>query len=148
MEDAFSRAIAALRRKERSVSELDAWLLKRGVSSDERQDILDRLLDLEELDDERFAQRFAEDKRELAGWGGERIREALLARQVDAQTIESVLSADGEPEQLGRAAALLESRGTELADDAARARALAFLTRRGYANEIAHSAISQTERTA
>jgi regulatory protein len=148
VEDAFSRAIAALRRKERSVSELDAWLLKRGVSADERQDILDRLLDLEELDDERFAQRFAEDKRELAGWGGERIREALLARQVDAQTIESVLSADGEQEQLGRAAALLESRGTELADDAARARALAFLTRRGYAYEIAHSAISQAERPA
>ena len=148
MEDAFSRAIAALRRKERSVSELDAWLLKRGVSADERQNILDRLLNLEELDDERFAQRFAEDKRELAGWGGERIHEALLARQVDAQTIESVLSADGEQEQLGRAAALLESRGTELADDAARARALAFLTRRGYAYEIAHSAISQAERPA
>ena len=29
------------------------------------------------LDDERFARRFAEDKRELRGWGPERIREAL-----------------------------------------------------------------------
>ena len=47
-----------------------------------------------------------------------------------------------------RAAALLAGRGSELADDAARARALAFLTRRGYEYEIAHSAVSRAERAA
>ena len=148
MDDALSRAIAALRRKEHSVGEFDAWLAKRGVGGAERRDILERLIDLEVLDDERFAQRFAEDKRELAGWGAERIREGLLTRRVAASTIENVLAVDGPEEQLDRAAALLAGRGNELADDASRARALAFLTRRGYEYEIAHSAVDRAERAA
>jgi regulatory protein len=148
LEDALSRAVTTLRRKERSVGELDAWLAKRGVEDDERRDLLNQLLALGELDDERFAQRFAEDKRELAGWGGERIREALLARRIDPRTIESVLAGDGEEEQLDRATALLQRSAADLDDDASRARALAFLTRRGYAHEIAHSAIRRTEQAA
>ena len=41
------------------------------------------LIELGELDDERFAFAFAEDKRELAGWGAERIEAALLDRGLD-----------------------------------------------------------------
>ena len=148
MEDALSRAIAALRRKERSVGELDAWLRKRAVEDVERREILDRLLALGELDDERFARRFAEDKRELAGWGSERIQASLLARQVDPDTVEEVLAVDGEAEQVDRATELLAARPGALDDDASRSRALAFLARRGYAYEIAHSAIRRAEEAA
>ena len=44
---------------------------------------MERLLEAGALDDERFARRFAEDKRELRGWGPDRIAEALRARGVD-----------------------------------------------------------------
>lgn len=145
MEDALARAVATLRRRERSVGELDDWLAARGVSESERAATLERLLALGELDDERFAQRFADDKRELAGWGADRIRDSLLARQVDRETVERALEGDGDDEQLERATALLARRYDRLEDDAARSRALAYLTRRGYGYEIAHSAVRRAE---
>ena len=43
-------------------------------------DVLARLAEAGEIDDERFAVRFAEDKRELRRWGPDRIAEALRAR--------------------------------------------------------------------
>ena len=148
MQEALKRAVSALRRKERSVSELDAWLAGRGVDSNERQATIDHLLSVGELDDERFARRFTEDKRELSGWGAERIRESLRARGIDADTVESALAEDGETEELARATASLRRRGTTLGDDQARARALAYLARRGYAGEIAQSAIRRLDRAA
>ena len=148
MQEALKRAVSALRRKERSVSELDAWLAGRGVDSNERQATIDHLLSVGELDDERFARRFTEDKRELSGWGVERIRESLRARGIDADTVESALAEDGETEELARATASLRRRGTALGDDQARARALAYLARRGYAGEIAQSAIRRLDRAA
>ena len=57
-----------------------AWLERRGYGAEEIEAAIDRLTEVGELDDERFARRYAEDKRELRGWGAERIREALLSR--------------------------------------------------------------------
>jgi len=148
LQEALKRAVSALRRKERSVSELDEWLAGRGVGSDERQATIDHLLSVGELNDERFARRFTEDKRELSGWGVERIRGSLRARGIDADTVESALAEDGEEEELARATASLRRRDTTLGDDQARARALAYLARRGYASEIAQSAIRRLDRAA
>ena len=94
-----------------------------------------------ELDDERFARRYAEDKRELRGWGAERIREALASRGVAPALVEAALEADSHGAQVGRASDLLARRGRPLDADADRARALGYLTRRGYEYEIAYEAI-------
>ena len=94
-----------------------------------------------ELDDARFARRYAEDKRELSGWGPERIRETLLSRGVLLDDIEAALDADSLDEQLERATELLERKGGDLDSDVARGRALGFLTRRGYDYEIAYEAV-------
>ncbi len=59
-----------------------------------------------ELDDARFARRYAEDKRELRGWGAERIREALTARGVGRVEIDAAL-VDGYEQELERAIAQL-----------------------------------------
>ncbi len=140
-EDAFDLAVAALGRKERSTAEVADLLRGRGIEENDVESAVGRLVALGELDDERFARRYAEDKRELAGWGAERIRAALASRGVDAADIEAALAGDGEDEQIGRATGLLARRGDELSSNAARARALAFLTRRGYGYEIAHEAV-------
>jgi regulatory protein len=99
-----------------------------------------------ELDDDRFARRYAEDKRELAGWGSERIREALLARGVAPEHIEAALAVDDPSRQAERAAELLVRRGEPLDGERARARALGYLTRKGYSYEVAHDAIGGFER--
>jgi regulatory protein len=140
-QEAFGKALAALRRRERSRGELDEWLFKRGYEEADRRAALDRLEQVGELDDARFARRYAEDKRELSGWGPARIRDALAARGVRYEEIESALDADSYTEQVDRATELLERKGGDLDSDVARGRALGFLTRRGYEYEIAYEAV-------
>jgi regulatory protein len=139
--DAFEAALAALGRRERTSAELLSWLNRRGYGAAEVEAAIARLSDLGELDDERFARRYAEDKRELRGWGADRVREALLARGVPASIADSVAEEDSREAQVRRGGELLAARGRSLADDADRARALGYLTRRGYDYEIAYEAI-------
>jgi regulatory protein len=140
-DEAFERALEALSRKERTQAELFEWLTARGFAVAEVAEAVDRLIEIGELDDARFARRYAEDKRELRGWGPGRIREALQARGLASAEIEAALGGDDRDEQLQRATALLTRRGDALADDTGRARALAFLTRRGYDYELAYEAV-------
>jgi regulatory protein len=145
-DDAYELALDALGRKERSTAELATWLRVRGVAEHELEDAITRLTELGDLDDARFALRYAEDKRELAGWGAERIRDALLARGIAPEDIEAALGHDSESDQVERAAELLIRRGRPLDSDAARSSALGFLTRKGYSYEIAHEAIRARSR--
>jgi regulatory protein len=144
-EEALALALQALARKERSVAEMGVWLRARGVEKTEVEEVLEHLLAAGALDDARFAVRFAEDKRELAGWGGERIRAALAERRVADPDIEAALAADSG--ELERAEALVRDRGNDLADDRGRGRALALLLRRGYDSEVAYEAVRRAERT-
>jgi regulatory protein len=143
--EAFERAVEAIGRRERSVAELTEWLMARGVAEEEVAEAIERLIELEELDDERFARRYAEDKRDLSGWGAERIREALMQRGIDRDLIEAALESESRLDQVDRAAALLAGRGAALDTEPERARALAFLARRGYELEVAYEAIRRRE---
>ena len=74
-DDPLELALRALGRRERSVAELSGWLAERGVAADDVDATIAHLEEIDQLDDAGFARRYAEDKRELAGWGAERIRE-------------------------------------------------------------------------
>jgi regulatory protein len=139
--DAFEVALAALRRKERTSAELDGWLRQRGYAGEEVDATVSGLTEAGELDDERFALRYAQDKRELRGWGAERIREALAARKVPSALIEVALEAEPRDAAVDRATELLTRRGRPVGNDAERSRALGFLTRRGYEYEVAYEAV-------
>lgn len=143
-EAALGAAIAALRRRERTFAELHAWLCDRGIDEELAGEVVAELVEIGELDDERFAHAFAEDKRALSGWGSERIEAALVDRGLGRSLAER---AAGEPRdaQLERAAALLTRRDDDLTDEAGRARALGYLTRRGYEYELAYDAIRRVE---
>jgi regulatory protein len=145
---AFEVALAALRRKERASASLSAWLAKRGYGLEEIETTIARLTELGELDDERFARRYAEDKRELRGWGAERIRESLASRGIPSALVEAVLEADSHGAEVGRASDLLARQGRPLDADSDRARALGYLTRRGYEYEVAYEAIRLAARRA
>lgn len=146
--DAFGAALAELRRKELTTAELAAWLGRRGYGADEAEDVIRGLTEAGELDDRRFAQNYAEDKRALRGWGSERIRAALASRGVSDLVVASVLENDSEVAELERACELLTRRNQPLVDEADRARALGYLGRRGYGYEIAYEAIRLTARRA
>ncbi len=144
--DGFERAVGALAHRERTVHELTVWLSERSLPPGEVDDVIERLVAIGELDDERFARRYAEDKRELRGWGSGRIREALLAKGIERSTVEAAIASGGEEDDLERAIDLLERRGERPADERTRGRALAFLARRGYDRELAYEAVRGFER--
>lgn len=146
--DAFERALGALSHHERTTGELVEWLEDRGYARAEIESALDRLIESGAVDDERFAKRFAEDKRELSGWGPDRIREALAKRGLSRELIDVALAGDGAATQLERAIELLDRRGDPPRDDRSRSRALAFLARRGYEADLAYEAVRGAERRA
>jgi regulatory protein len=146
--DPFEVALASLRRKERTTRELAEWLERRGFAHDDVEAVLNRLAAAGALDDERFAHSYAEDKRALSGWGGERIRDALLAKGIDGATVDAALAADSHADQVERARMLLVRRGRPLTDNAERQRALEYLARRGYEYEIAYEAVRTSSRRA
>ena len=139
MDEPLALALKALSRKERTVAELGSWLQARGVDSDEVEAVVGHLAETGTLDDRRFAARYAEDKRELAGWGEERIRMALAQRGVTEEHISAAVQAGGD--ETDRAVALLNGRGMSLSDALERNRAFGFLVRRGYSAEVAYEAV-------
>ncbi len=146
--DAFDRALEALSYRERTTGELIEWLEARGFARAEIEIAIDRLIETGAVDDEKFAVRYAEDKRELRGWGPDRIREGLAGRGLERELIEAALAGDGRETQLDRAIELLERRGDPPIDERSRGRALAFLARRGYEAELAYDAVRGAERRA
>jgi regulatory protein len=141
-------ALQALGRKERTEREMIELLRERGVGEEELEEVVSRLIESGGLDDASFAERFAEDKRQLAGWGPERIRETLQARGVAHEHVEAAIAVDSYEDQLDRALSLLEAGGRGLGTEQERSRALAFLTRRGFAWETAYEAIRRGETAA
>ena len=116
------------------------------MAEDEIAEVLERLLEAGAIDDERFARRFAEDKRELRGWGPDRIAEALRARGVDETLVEVAVEVEGDEALLGRAIELVEVSGIEPGDEPSRGRALALLARRGFPLEVSYDAVRALER--
>ncbi len=141
--DAFTLALRAIGRKERTVTELEAWLEAREVDAAEIADVRDRLISAGALDDAGYARRFTEDKRSLSGWGNERIREGLSSRGIAKHLIEAAVADQEGESEADRALLALESRPFDLSDDRGRGRALGFLVRRGFSYENAYEAIRQ-----
>ncbi len=145
-DEPLSLALTALARKERTVAEMGSWLRARGVDAEQADDVVGRLIETGELDDARYARRYAEDKRELRRWGSERIRAALLDRGVSLADAEAALAEAGAEEEVDLAVELLRERRANLEDAAERQRALGLLVRRGYDSEAAYEAIRRLRR--
>lgn len=137
---ALLAALGTLSRRERTEAELRTWLRERGTSEDAIESAIATLVETGDVNDERYAFTFADDKRELAGWGRERIATTLSERGIAGELVERCCAEERET-QLDRAVDQLLRREDELYDDRGRARALAFLSRRGYEYEIAYDAI-------
>ena len=145
---AFELAVRALSRRERTVAELRAWLAQREADPDEAEEAIERLIEMGQLGDERYASLFAQDKRELFGWGPSRIREALIEKGVARSVAEAAAGGESPDELAERAAGLLERRDDDLDQESGRGKALAFLARRGYELEVAYAAVRLAERRA
>ncbi len=147
-DDPYDLALRALSYKERTESELRAWLAEREVAEAEIEEVIALLIEAGAIDDAGFARRYAEDKRQLAGWGPDRISTALQGRGVAPEHIDAALGPDDEEAQLERAVRLLGDRGMGCESERERERALRLLVRRGYPLELAYEAVRRVERLA
>lgn len=143
-EAAYARALKALGHKERTVAELEGWLREREYGERAVAAVIERLEAAGALGDREFAARYAEDKRRLARWGAERIRQTLLDRGVPAAFAEAAVAEDDPEAERERAREALGERTFHLSEERDRQRALAFLARKGYRHEVAYEAIRGT----
>src|SRR4051812_31551275 len=100
LERALAYAHRAIGRREQTVAEMRALLERRGVEAPVIDDAVEHLGASGLLDDARFAQCFATDKRELDLWGARRIESELSRRGVGAGEIAAVVGAGDRDEEL------------------------------------------------
>ena len=125
-----------------------ARLARNDVEPELIDDVLATLMEGGYVDDAGFARRFAEDRRNLDGWGNERIERRLATLGVAREHVRAAL-ADGGHDELDAACELLARRFPAPPDTPRdRERALGFLVRKGYELELAHDALRRHAATA
>jgi regulatory protein len=140
---AIKVALHYLNRRDRTVSETWRHLAHRGFDAAAIEAAIGRLVEDGYLDDIRYAQLYAEDRRNLDQWGTTRIRRALLERGIDRELVELALSTHTSGAELQQAAALLKRRFPAAPRTRQeRDRALGLLLRRGYESELALQALA------
>jgi regulatory protein len=145
-ERALRFAYRAVGHRERTVAELRTFLERKRVEPAAIDDAVAELTEAGLLDDARYAQRFAEDKRELDRWGSERIARELHRRGVPDELIEAAVADRSREAELRTALLLLEQRAPTVSDDRERDRAWRLLVRRGYEAELAYEAVRRHGR--
>jgi regulatory protein len=149
IQHALDLAFRLLGRRDRTVVEVRRHLEAKRVEPAAIDGALAELAEQGYLDDARFAQRFAEDRRLLDEWGADRIERRLAALGVPAELARQAVGSRDAAGELDAAVALLRRRFPQLgAEPREQQRALGVLVRKGYDVELAWEAIRATIRAA
>jgi len=142
LDDALARCYRHLGEREHSAAELRRRLERARLGGEAIDAAIATVTQQGHLDDARYARLLAEDRRNIDGWGVERIRARLQAAGIERELIDSVLAGHDAPSELVAAGALLRRRCRgRLRDDRERQRAFAILIRAGYDSDIAYDAV-------
>jgi regulatory protein len=137
----------AVGRRERTVTELRAFLGRKRAGPAAIAVAVEQLEEAGYLDDAGYARRFAQDKRTLERWGSGRIARDLQRRGVAPEHVQAALEVQGWEAELQTALELLEQRvPAPPSDDSERDRAWRLLVRRGYTSELAYEAVREHAR--
>ena len=144
-EEAFDVVWRFLAHRDRTEAEVRRQLERKHVDPRLAEEVIQELVEGRYVDDAAFARRFTEDRRNLDGWGAERIERRLTELGVDRHHIRAALASDGDDDGHDELAAACEllARRFPVPPDTPRdlERALGFLVRRGYELELAHEAL-------
>ena len=148
-ERALELAFRHLNKRDRTEAELRRHLAAKDVGEAAADAAIAEIIRMGYVDDARYARTFAADRRNLDGWGNERIERKLLTLGVDAEHIEAALGGIDGAGELEAALELLARRfRVAPATERERERALAVLVRKGYELEVAYDAVRAFERAA
>ena len=142
LQHALDLSFRFLSRRDRTVLEMRRYLEGKRVDPATIEEALAALHDQGYLDDVRFAERFAADKRELEHWGVERIERRLATLGIEREALAAAVGAREHEDEIAAALEVLRRRFPHLGDEPRdRRRALGVLVRKGYDVELAGDAI-------
>ena len=149
---AYDKALELLSRRDHFRAELVEKLRRKGFEDDKIDLALERLDDLDLLDDDGLAKRFVEFRSVDSGWGPRRLTNELRRRGVDSHLAERASQLDDESHDRAlktavRRVEVRAKRGWWRLPER-RARLVSSLIARGFTTEVALSAITRlaTER--
>lgn len=149
LDRALALAYRHLGRREHSTAELRGRLERAGADAQIVAEALTIIAEQGYLDDARYARMMVEDRRNVDGWGEQRIRARLQQAGIERDLIDRALGERGHAGEIEAALAQLRRRWRRApADDRERQRAFGQLIRLGYEPEVVYEAIRAHERDA
>ena len=142
LQHALDLALRFLNRRDRTAEEVRRHLAAKRVEPSTIDEAIASLTEDHALDDARYALRYAQDRRDLDGWGAERIERKLLAAGVSRELVERALTSFGADGEREAALGVLRRRlRVAPRDERERERALGLLVRRGYDLDLAYDVV-------
>lgn len=140
-DETLAATLRAIGRKERTEAQMRSWLADREYDQAEIDRVIAYLIENLAVNDARYATEFTADKRDLSGWGRDRIESTLLQRGVPRDLVALALADDAGESEVDRATRVLVDRDSPLEEPKDRQRAMGLLGRRGFCAEDAYAAI-------
>lgn len=97
-------------RSEHCSGEIAEKMRKWGLAAEVQERIIDRLIDLKYIDDERFTQAFVRDKIAYNKWGRRKIEQALWIKKIDKRISQPILDEVKDEEYLEVLRPLMKSK--------------------------------------
>lgn len=147
---ALKHAYRYLTKRDRTEAEVRAYLEKRETDPASLEAAISELLELKYLDDQRYVQRYVEDRRRLDGWGPVRITQGLRKMGVESSLIAPAIAAvaeESEDDDVALATELVQRRFNRrpLDGDKDRQKALRAVVSKGHSLDVAYAAVRAYE---
>ena len=134
-EQGLQRAAGLCCQSEHCVADITEKLLRWGVSREDSDRIIDRLIDEKYIDESRYALAYVRDKVRFSHWGRVKIKSMLRMLRVSEQDIRNAFDSFDEDEYLGVLENVIESKRRTLPEAesyASRVKLIRFALQRGF----------------
>ena len=134
-EQGLQRAAGLCCQSEHCVADITEKLLRWGVSREDSDRIIDRLVDEKYIDESRYALAYVRDKVRFSHWGRVKIKSMLRMLRISEQDISNAFDSFDEDEYLGVLEGVIESKRKTLPEAesyASRVKLIRFALQRGF----------------
>ncbi|MCE7792246.1 recombination regulator RecX [Salipaludibacillus sp. CUR1] len=148
VDKAMQKALNYLSYRMRSEGEITRYLRDQEVSEGDIADIIDRLRELQFIDDLRFAEAFVRTKRDTAKKGPLLIEQELYQKGVSQHHIDRAMKEYAEETQLDHAIKMVEKKQSSYKKEGTKKKQqklMQFVIQRGYPQSVASKAVAEAE---
>lgn len=135
--------------RERSPNEVIEKIRSWGLTQGEAETIVDQLIELNYIDEQRFANAYCHDKFEFNSWGKQKIRSGIFPHRIAPRIIENALDRIDSDRYENRLRELAQKKWDKLdADDVMKRKqkTVNYLANKGFEPDLIWSAIAHMEK--